>query len=212
MNSTGIRAIAKQKKKAAILQAAEVLFLKKGIDSTTMNDIANEAGIGIATLFRYYPKKEIIILTIASGKLNVILESFQEIEQQSFSYLEKVTAMLDFFIFQITTDNGVLPKLLDNFVNYTAVARDSIEDMSLYLQVREQLYSLFFQMIESGKTDGTVRQDIPTSHFISTIVNNFSIFTLKLSLKNSANLLEPKLSTEDQLHIMKTVFLDYLKA
>lgn len=42
----------------SILDAAETLFLQKGIEKTSMVDIANGAGITKITLYRYFPNRE----------------------------------------------------------------------------------------------------------------------------------------------------------
>lgn len=208
---TNIRESSKQKRKAAILESAEKLFLQKGIDNTTMNDIAKETNIGVATLFRYFPKKEIIIITIATSKLQIILTALQEIDKRTISCIEKLSLTFDFFIEQMSEKNGTLPKLLDNFINYSAISNVSLENMEIYTNVRREITTQFIQMIENGKMDHSIRSDIEITPFISTIFSNFSVFTLKLSLKSNVKLIEPELPSQKQLQIMKTIFLDYLK-
>ncbi len=42
----------------SILEAALALFARKGIERTTMQDIATEAGLSAGAIYRYYPGKE----------------------------------------------------------------------------------------------------------------------------------------------------------
>lgn len=211
MNQISTRELAKKRRREAILNQAEKLFLQKGIDNTTMDDIANEAGIGIATLFRYFPKKELIIQSVATDKIQIILNALLEIEKKSLSCMDMITAVLDFFIDQMSEQNGAMPKLLDNFVNYKAVAIDSFDNLDMYNQVREDISKVFIRLIENTKDDGSIRKDLSSSKILSTILSNFSVFTFKLSLKGNKNLPAPELTSEEQLVIMKNVFLDYLK-
>ena len=206
------RELAKKKRKEKILDAAEKLFLHKGIDTTTMDEIAKEADIGIATLFRYFPKKEIIIQTVATAKLQILMDALKEIEQQTSSCMEMMTAVMDFFINQMSEDEGALPKLLDNFINYKAVAIDSFDDLDMYYKMRDEISIVFTRMIEKYKNDGTIKQELSTAQILSTILSNFSVFTFKLSLKGNENLPAPELTSEEQLIIMKRVFLDYLRS
>ena len=199
------------KRREAILDKAEELFLKKGIDNTTMDEIANEAGIGIATLFRYFPKKELIIQTVATGKITILLNALEEIEKESSTCMDMMTKVMDFFIEQMSVQNGSLPKLLDNFVNYKAVAKDSFDDLNMYNQVRGEISNYFVDMIEKRKNDGSIRKDMSTIEVLSTILSNFSVFTFKLSLKGNEDLPAPELTSEEQLVIMKKIFLDYLR-
>ena len=205
------RELAKKKRKETILDAAEKLFLHKGIDNTTMDEIAKEADIGIATLFRYFPKKEIIIQTVATAKLQILMDALKEIEQQTSSCMEMMTAVMDFFINQMSEDEGALPKLLDNFINYKAVAIDSFDDLDMYYEMRDEISIVFTRMIDKYKNDGTIKQELSTAQILSTILSNFSVFTFKLSLKGNEKLPAPELTSEEQLIIMKRVFLDYLR-
>ena len=45
-----------------ILDTALPLFLEKGYDATTMEEIAEAAQIGTSTLYRYFPNKDLLVL------------------------------------------------------------------------------------------------------------------------------------------------------
>jgi AcrR family transcriptional regulator len=45
-----------------IVEAALDLFVAKGFDETTMEEIAERAEIGSSTLYRYFPSKDLVIL------------------------------------------------------------------------------------------------------------------------------------------------------
>jgi len=58
---TGVRAMAKQKTAEAIIDAALALFEARGYDAVTTDQIASAAGVTQRTLFRYFPRKELIL-------------------------------------------------------------------------------------------------------------------------------------------------------
>jgi len=61
-----------------IADAAQALFLDKGIKNTTMDDIAREAGYGKATLYVYFKNKEEVVAYLAlesMEKLYVMIAS-----------------------------------------------------------------------------------------------------------------------------------------
>ena len=45
-----------------ILDTALPLFLEQGYEATTMEEIAERAGIGTSTLYRYFPSKDLLVL------------------------------------------------------------------------------------------------------------------------------------------------------
>ncbi|WP_328665533.1 TetR/AcrR family transcriptional regulator [Streptomyces sp. NBC_00322] len=59
---TGLRARKKERTRDAIADAAVSLFLERGFDRVSVNDIAAAAEISKPTLFRYFPTKEDLVL------------------------------------------------------------------------------------------------------------------------------------------------------
>lgn len=60
--SPGLRARKKERTRDAIGDAAVALFLERGFDRVSINDIAAAAEISKPTLFRYFPTKEDLVL------------------------------------------------------------------------------------------------------------------------------------------------------
>ncbi|MFD0313606.1 TetR/AcrR family transcriptional regulator [Streptomyces flavalbus] len=59
---TGLRARKKERTRDAIGAAAVSLFLERGFDRVSVNDIAVAAEVSKPTLFRYFPTKEDLVL------------------------------------------------------------------------------------------------------------------------------------------------------
>lgn len=58
-----------------ILQTANRLMMDQGINNTSLNDIAREAGISKGTLHYYYPSKDDLIYDIAQEHFSVVKSS-----------------------------------------------------------------------------------------------------------------------------------------
>jgi len=58
-----------------ILQTANRLMMDQGINNTSLNDIAREAGISKGTLHYYYPSKDDLIYDIAQQHFSVVKSS-----------------------------------------------------------------------------------------------------------------------------------------
>jgi len=66
----------RQRKKAEsrqnMLDAAKQLFIKNGYSKTTMEDIADQAGFGVATLYNYFKTKEGMFAAMAHDDMSEI--------------------------------------------------------------------------------------------------------------------------------------------
>lgn len=58
----------KDMRREKILDVAFRLFVDQKIESVTMGEIAKEAGIGRATLFRYFPGKLELVIAVNTKK------------------------------------------------------------------------------------------------------------------------------------------------
>ncbi|GAB3414071.1 TetR/AcrR family transcriptional regulator [Flindersiella endophytica] len=58
----GVRELKAARTRQQILDVALDLFLEQGYDATTMEQIAEQVGIGATTLYRYFPSKDLLIL------------------------------------------------------------------------------------------------------------------------------------------------------
>ncbi|WP_199442344.1 TetR family transcriptional regulator [Umezawaea beigongshangensis] len=59
--------------RAALLDAAAVLFAERGFDRTTVRDIAGRAGVNQALLFRYFGSKEALFATVMARQSHELL-------------------------------------------------------------------------------------------------------------------------------------------
>jgi len=76
--------------RAEILKAAERVFQKWGLNKTTMEDIAHEAGKGKSTLYYYYQSKEEIFDAVVIVVFEKILQKAKELSQEAETAKEKL--------------------------------------------------------------------------------------------------------------------------
>jgi AcrR family transcriptional regulator len=76
--------------KTSILQAAERVFQKWGLNKTTMEDIAREAGKGKSTLYYYYQSKEEIFHEVVTRQLDFLMAKAKEATLETVSAKEKI--------------------------------------------------------------------------------------------------------------------------
>jgi AcrR family transcriptional regulator len=85
-----------------ILKAAKELFFKKGLVSTTMEDIAGYSGFDRRTIYNHFKNKEEIFAALISDVISDITHAYNEISLENIPPLEKlkqlVLKLLDIYI------------------------------------------------------------------------------------------------------------------
>ncbi|MBC8102252.1 MAG: TetR/AcrR family transcriptional regulator, partial [Cytophagales bacterium] len=78
----------------AILEAARTRFLHYSYKKTTIDEIAQDAGVGKGTVYLYFDSKEDVLLTIAKGVKRNITEQMQAIAASLATPEEKLRRMM----------------------------------------------------------------------------------------------------------------------
>jgi AcrR family transcriptional regulator len=68
----GRRAQARQERYDAVFAAAIALFVERGYDGTTMEAIADRAGVARASVFNYFPRKQAILAEWAARRRQLV--------------------------------------------------------------------------------------------------------------------------------------------
>ena len=73
----GLRERKRRETLKRITEAGMCLFIEKGYEATTLDDIAAEAGISRRTFFYYFKSKDDILLSLQSGMGDMIVDALQ---------------------------------------------------------------------------------------------------------------------------------------
>jgi TetR/AcrR family transcriptional regulator len=83
----------RQLRKKQILDTARDLLFKKGINATTMNQIARNAELSVGTLYLYFKNKEDLYAALQEEGLDVLYDMISEVEAKDLSALQKIREM-----------------------------------------------------------------------------------------------------------------------
>jgi AcrR family transcriptional regulator len=82
----------KAARKGQILAAARSLLFKKGIQATSINQIARTAELGVGTIYFYYQSKEEIFYSLQEEGLDILFHDIDAIDRSETTPEEKLRA------------------------------------------------------------------------------------------------------------------------
>ncbi len=136
------------KTRAKLVDVARQLFAKKGVEATTMNDIAVASKKGRRTLYTYFKSKDQIYMTVVESELKMLSDTMDKVAKKPTvpdeKILELITTHLD-IIKMAVYRNGTLRA--DFFRDIWRV-----EAMRKYFDNNE--IKLFREVLREGKEQG----------------------------------------------------------
>ena len=164
----------KTQKRAALLEAAEKLFLQKGFDNTSIEDVASTAKLTKRTLYQYFLSKEDLYFAVALKGARMLFNAFNEGLNQGATAMEKIRLANKVHL-QFYRENIGLFRIL----NYkpsnreNSAASPSFRELATLDGVRMQSY---MRLVEEGRADGSINPGIDTRKAVFFAV--FSAFSL----------------------------------
>lgn len=94
------------KTRAKLVDVARQLFAKKGVEATTMNDIAVASKKGRRTLYTYFKSKDQIYMAVVESELKMLSDTMDKVAKKPTvpdeKILELITTHLDIIKWQFT--------------------------------------------------------------------------------------------------------------
>jgi len=118
-----------EEQKIKYLNQILALFMKYGIKSVTMDDIAKELGVSKKTLYKYFKDKNAIVSTLMKMDLNSEMQKLSSLTNSSTNAIEETFAFSQVLIEKLKTVNPSLmydlekyhPKAWSLFINHKRV-------------------------------------------------------------------------------------------
>ena len=210
--SQGVREQNKNARYKSIVSTAEQLFLEYGLDSVQMQDIANAEKIGVATLFRYFPKKDKLIVAVAIQNLERTIPVFQQIALLPKSAFERLEDILNCLLENQTETRHNSAKFREAFESYAAFSKEPLSNIEEYIETQKKISDMITPIIVDGEKDGSLRQDIPIKESIMTVINAYGIFGNNIVLKSEITYLDDDIQPHIQQKLLKDMLLAYVRA
>lgn len=157
----------KEQRRNDIVDAAEKVFFKKGLNNSTMDEVANEAELSKGTLYLYFKSKEEIHFEIKVRALNILKKMFRKSISEQKSGFENCVEIGKAYVDFVNKHRDYYKAIIyfESIDCAVCEFRDKCED----LFKENNPLSFFVQTINKGIADGTIRSDIPASVLAQTV-------------------------------------------
>jgi AcrR family transcriptional regulator len=141
-----------ERNRRRIMDAARELFALRGLD-VTLNDIAHHAGVGVGTVYRRFPDKDVLIEALFEervAELEAIARAGLEIEDPWEGLVATITGVLELQ----EADRGLKELIL-------SVGRDRDGTMS----IRARMAPIVAELMARAHATGQLREDVVPQDF-----------------------------------------------
>ncbi len=151
-----------ERNRGRILEAAEAAFAERGLD-VPLEDVADRAGVGIATVYRRFPARDDLIAACFERRVaeyaRVAEEALDAPDGWSgfCAYVERICAMQ-------AADRGLKDVLTRTFPNAKRLEAH-----------RRRGYALSVRLFERAKAEGSLRADFSPEDFILVLMANAGV-------------------------------------
>ena len=142
----------KEESRGKILNAAETLFIKHGVNKVSVDDIAREAGVSKVTIYNLFGSKGNLVREHRLTIVNRVAGGFREILTWKKSYLQRIQDVVQYWI-AISDKYSIEGIDGSEFV-------DSIENDQQNKRLQEEIQNLFLDFIKEGKELKNLNADI----------------------------------------------------
>lgn len=149
----------KQKKRQTLLETAFQLFTSKGINATTIEDIASEAGVAKGTFYLYFKDKYDLIEKLRGKKTARLLEDAIKYSRSKgdLDFTEQVLLIVDYIIDELNSNRDLLKFIYKNL---------SMGGYNIQIEGEECSVSIFELFEKKIAEDGIQLEDPKTMFFM----------------------------------------------
>ena len=191
----------KEQRRKTIMNAAKTLFFKKGLENTTMDEIAENAELSKGTLYLYFQSKEILAMSIIkeiSDLMNKDLRKAADTGKNGIERIKDVTqALTDFFKkrrkeFQFF-----------KYMDVVAASLGSENDIFMHWKSGvEEIIHVVLEIVIEGIEDGSIRRDIEPDKAAFVYSNMVLSFLIRLSHNHGVILMDQELAEDEIIESM----------
>ena len=199
-----------------ILSAAYELFSKRGIEDVAMTDIADRSKIGVASLYRYFETKEILVVKTATqaweNQMQDVLPSLLRPKYKNSSGYDQLQEIFTLFIklYEKETDFLRFIYLFDAFAVKEKIPKEAMANYEAKILLVKQIIS---DAIQKGIEDGSINAKYSKcgDALYFTLIHTFFSTAQKLAISGNLLDMDSQMNGSKQLTLLSDILLEGLK-
>jgi AcrR family transcriptional regulator len=140
--------------RSTIQAAAENLFLENGVEATSLDEIARNAGYSKATLYAYFKSKADIWNKILLSAMKILKANVEDSISSNSGATEKYFALCD----ALVSFSDEYPLYFESLLGMIPLEDDEVSRQ--IFKVGEEITDTVGYLIKQGVTEGAVRSDV----------------------------------------------------
>ena len=207
----------------SIIECSFGLFAENGIENISMNDIASEAKIGVASLYRYFQTKEELAIEVAIYAWKIELAIFNEVftseKYKLLNGFEQLRELLEIYEEAMVSQRSFFGFIyyFDSFIKKEKV---SSERLGEYEKVIADTNAIVINALEKGIADGSIsfsssENDVlskaSVQEMFTTMMHSLFCLAQKLSISGELLNMDRVVEARKQIEILINIILVALK-
>jgi AcrR family transcriptional regulator len=149
----------KQERREAILDAAEQVFFRKGVQGATMDEIASAAELSKGTLYLYFKSRDDLFVSVASRSLGPLVEEFELIAARKLSGIDAIRGLMQAYARNAINNSEQFRTAMMWITSGEKIDIDT-DAFIAHQGLVGRIVTAYSSVIERGKNDGTIRPDV----------------------------------------------------
>jgi TetR/AcrR family transcriptional regulator len=169
----------KEHRREEILDAAQLVFFKKGLAVATMDEIAEAAELSKGTLYLYYKSKEDLYLAVMIRGLQILHNCLSAVISKNATVPQTVADLSNAF-YDFFHDHRDYFRML-NFLQSPQLHRQASEEMLQSCQsMNHRIWEMVVDVLSRGIRDGTVRPDLNPAEVLTILWSSATALLLRI--------------------------------
>ena len=134
-----------QRNKERLLTSAATVFVRSGVDAP-IREIALEAGIGVATVYRHFPTRADLVVAVYRHQVEACAEAGQQLLATEMSAFAALVSWFDLFVDFLVTKHGLAAAMQSNQVGFH----------TLLAYFEDRLVPIVAALLEAARRSGEI--------------------------------------------------------